>query len=100
MSDKAPAQRKAGSGAGALSLFDARVSMKRRTASCCSGPSVLTKSSMGRDCSASLLKKQIRRNVKELSQLADVSFAGLALASQYIGRHASGTEDRQQVGLA
>ena len=47
-----------------------------------------------------LLKKEIRRNMKELSQLADVRFAGLALAGQHLRRHASGTEDRQQVGLA
>jgi len=46
------------------------------------------------------LKKQIRRNTKELSQLADVRFAGLALAGQYLGRNAAGTEDRQQVCLA
>jgi len=52
-----------------------------------------------RDSFSMLLKKQIRRDMKELSQLADVRFAGLALAGQYLGRNASGTEDRQQVGL-
>ena len=40
MSGKAPAQRKTGSGVGVWSLFDARASMKRRTASWRSGPKV------------------------------------------------------------
>jgi hypothetical protein len=38
--------------AGVSSLFDAMASMKRRTASCCSGPDGPTKSPMGCACSA------------------------------------------------